>query len=214
MKMMMMMMKLCISSLPPLHWWSNGLSFELYMSHNRSAVHLRLHQHTAPSLPPLCLSTADTIRWCVALTFWQRMCRTALDPPEPPHKTPAGCLQFIRLPLPLMEYFTHLSKQITWVQTDVRGANRIATGQRILFPQSFTMTACVCVVLYVCIHHTPAMLTPMLTGFSRNKVFQDPGPLIIPCHSVLLYHSSQSFLTLSSSLVTPNLGFLFVAAAA
>lgn len=35
-----------------------------------------------------------------------------------------------------MKYFTHLSKQINWVQTDVRGANCTATGQRILFPDA------------------------------------------------------------------------------
>lgn len=73
-------------------------------------------------------------------------------------KAPAGCLQFIQQPLPLMEYFTHLSKQINWVQTDVRGANRVATGQRILLPVA---SLCVCVCgLYVCVCHRPAMPTP------------------------------------------------------
>lgn len=60
-----------------------------------------------------------------------------------PHQTPAGCIQFIQPPLSHMEYFTHLSKQINGVQTDVRGANRIATGQCIPPPDA---SLCVCVV--------------------------------------------------------------------
>lgn len=60
------------------------------------------------------------------------------------NQTSARCLQFIPKPLPLLEYFTHLSKQINWVQTDVRGANCTVMGQCILLPDT-SLCVCVCV---------------------------------------------------------------------
>lgn len=47
-----------------------------------------------------------------------------------------------------MKYFTHLSKQINWVQTDVRGANCTATGRRILPPMHNSVCVCDSFIAY------------------------------------------------------------------
>lgn len=129
--------------LASLQWWFNVLSFQVKMSRTIPAAHLHLqgctntntHTHTAPSFfPHLCLEQRG---WCFGRGCVRQLLVLLNTPPPPPPpniKTPAGCFQFIQQPLPLMEYFTHLSKQINWVQTDVKGANHTAPGQRILLP--------------------------------------------------------------------------------
>lgn len=75
--------------------------------------------------------------------------RRCVRPVSGPHRGPPPLedLSSFNSLLPLMEYFTHLSKQLNGAPTDVRGgASWTATGRRILHPGGhFCVILCVCV---------------------------------------------------------------------
>lgn len=128
------------------------LSFTLYMNHNRSVDRLHLHRWTDTLLllSSLYLS-GDEWMMCSSDILAEDVSGSS-GSSWALCETPAGYLGFNQQPLPLMESFTHLSKQISWVQRDVRRACLTTTGRRILL-LDMSLWVCVCVVC-MCVYVT------------------------------------------------------------
>lgn len=99
-----------------------------------------------------------------------------------------------------MEYFTHLSKQITKVQTDVRGQTALQQGQSIPLPCA---SLCACVLGFQCILSTSKVLSCSLFSCLSCSFCTELSPRCHTCLSPLspscIDHSFSGSLNSNSS---------------